>query len=245
MYLFSIMRKKYLFLLRSSIVLPFLLSGCQSLTTDFLQQHPRRGSFISMWEEISPAESRVSILGETGYVKARRAKYDPYKNLYSQAFLLANGSMVYEEQTDVPRRALLTPTEQIVQRYNKHNEVVAGRVSIDEKDIVRKQTEQGDIYYAYLASPDFKCYVFFRYSEDSRLNTGSNDGAGKSHYQAITGSFCGNPATADPSALEGELQQFIANVRFDNGDYTRREILQYTLSDAGSSMAGPAPAGSR
>ncbi|MFH1216456.1 MAG: hypothetical protein V1706_08140 [Pseudomonadota bacterium] len=186
-----------------------------------------------MWQEISPAESRVSIVVERGDVKARRAKYDPYKNLYSQAFLLSNGSMVYEEQTDVPSGAVLTPTEQIVQRYNKHNEIIAGRIGIDEKDIVRKPTEQGDIYYTYLESPDFKCYVFFRYSEDSRLYPSYDKGAGKSHYQAITGSFCGNPATADPLVLEGEMLQFMANVRFDNGDYTRREILKYAVSDAG------------
>ena len=242
---FSIMRKKYRLPLWSSIVLPVLLAGCQPLNADHFQQHPRRGAFISMWEEISPAESRVSILGESGYVKARRAKYDPHKNLYSQAFLLANGSMVYEEQTEVPKGAVLTPTEQIVKRYNKHNEVIAGRIRIAEKDIIRKQTKEGDVYYAYVESPDFRCNVFFRYSEDSRLYTGAEDGAKKSHYQAITGSFCGNPATADPLSLEGEMLRFVGNVRFDNGDYTRREILQYTVSDAGGSMQGPAPAGSR
>jgi hypothetical protein len=230
------MKKEYHFplslsaVLPYSLLLPFLLFGCQSLPADHLQQHPRRGSFISMWEEISPAESKVSIAVEMGYVKAQRAKYDPYKNLYSQAFLLSNGSMVYEQQSDVPKGAVLTPAEQIVQRYNKHNEIIAGSISIEEEDIVRKPTEQGDIYYTYLESSDFKCYVFFRYSEDSWLYSSYDEGEGQSHYQAITGSFCGNPATANPLTLEGEMLQFIANVRFDNGDYTRRQILQYAIS---------------
>jgi hypothetical protein len=232
------MRKQHYILLGSALVLPVVLAGCQPLTADLLQPHPRKGALVSMWEEISPAESRVSILEEEAYVKARRAKYDPRKNLYSQAFLLANGSMIYETRTDVPRWAVLTPEKQIVQRYNKHNELIAGKVSIAEKDIVRKQTDQGDIYYAYLKSTGIKCYVYFRYSEDSRLSADADDGSGKGHYQAITGSFCGDTATADPSILEGEMLQFIANVRFDNGDYTRREILQYTLSDAGQSVGG-------
>ena len=233
------MKKEYRFALGLSsllpyfLVLPFVLSSCQSLPADHLLQHPRRASFISMWEEISPAESKVSIVVERGYVKALRAKYDPYKNLYTQAFLLANGSMVYEQQSDVPKRAaVLTPTEQIIQRYNKHNELIAGRINIKEEDIVHKPTEQGDIYYTYLESPDFKCYVFFRYSEDSQLSSSYDENEGKSHYQAITGSFCGNPATADPLTLKEEMLQFIANVRFDNGDYTRQQILRNAISDA-------------
>jgi hypothetical protein len=213
------------------LVLPFVLSGCQPLPADHLQQHTRQGSFISMWEEISPAESKVSIMVERGYVKARRAKYNPYRNLYSQAFLLANGSMVYEQQSDVPKDAVLTPTEQIVQRYNKHNELIAGRINIAEEDIVKKTTEQGDIYYTYLESPDFKCYVFFRYSDDSQLSASYAEDEEGNHYQAITGSFCGNAATADAATLEGEMLQFITSVRFDNGDHTRRQILQSAISD--------------
>ncbi len=217
-------------------VLSFLtvgwLTGCQTSNFTGLQSdQPIAGknSFISFWEDISPAESKVSIMVERGNVKARRAKYDPYKNLYSQAFLLSNGSMVYEEQTDVPSRAILTPTEQIVRRYNQHNEILSNKITINEEDVVKKSSNDGDIYYTYIQAPELKCYVFFRYSEESKLKSGQSRKLNS--YQAITGSFCGNPETANPETLEVEMLDFLETVKFDNGDSARKEIIQSSVSE--------------
>lgn len=182
-------------------------------------------AMVSYWHEIAPAESRVSIVDKGGYIQARREKYDVKRNLFSQAFLLRNGSMVFEEQAYAQQGLFPSPAEQIVRRYSKHNEILSQKLHIHEDDVVKKANEGGDIYYTNVQSQSLSCYLFFRYSADSDVGPGIT-ALDAHYYQAVTGSFCA-PLDGGREELEDEMLDFVADIFFDDGDFTRKQIFYY------------------
>ena len=239
------MRKIFLYILTLSLIVAFS-SGClpkkkvtynyadNTYQTSNYSEHTnkrvktRGGSYhIARWENIPPAYSKISIISEKDVVKARRAKEDLGRGKLSQAFLLSNGSMIYEKHNNVSKSAVLSPAEQIMKRYNRHPKIVSNGITIQEQDIKKVKYNDGDAYYTLVQSPTLKCYLFFRYSEDTNLDPGPSWVT--PHYQAITGSYCGDPKSANVEALQTNMLSFLANVRFDNGEYTRKQILSAAL----------------
>jgi hypothetical protein len=178
---------------------------------------------VSYWQEISLAEVRGSVLDEGGYVKAVRQKQGAGQHLLSQAFLLQNGSMIYEEQGYARHGAFPSPAEQIVRRYSKHSEIVSRKVSILEDDVERKTSSGSDIYFTDINSQSLSCFLIFRYSADSDVGLDVAD-EDAHYYQAITGSFCAMPGHDGKENLQSEMISFVENVFFDDGDFVRKQI---------------------
>ncbi len=212
--------------IKKTAILLFVLTmvcACQSFSIKSVGMHD---SMVSYWQEIVPAESRVSVVDKGDYIKARREKHDVKRNLFSQAFLLRNGSMIFEEQAYAQHGAFLSPAEQIVRRYSKHNEILSRKLRIQEEDVVKKTSEGGDIYYTYVQSQSLSCYLFFRYSADSDVGPGVAD-VDAHYYQAVTGSFCAPPGGVEKEELEVEMLDFVSDIYFDDGDFTRKQIFYY------------------
>lgn len=200
--------------------------SCQS--TGSHSNRASKGSSMKLiqWENIPAADSRISIKDGQDLILARREKDESYRGLVSQAYKLTHGTMLFESRKDFPQEIVTTPEQEIISRYGSHPELLSLGLKVKAEDI--KKAPGSDLYYAILASPQKECFIYYRYSEDSKF-----DGATEEeplHYQAITGSSCASPGSAFAQRLEAEMLALAENVLFDDGKYARQQLLNNALS---------------
>jgi hypothetical protein len=180
------------------LFLPALLAACQPVSVT----QPQNGSHVSrskgiglvQWENIPAAEAKISIVDEGDAVLARREKKEERRSLLSQAFLLKNGSLLYEKRDNIsPEAKVYNPAREIVNRYGAHPELLSQGLTLQEDKIVAAPALPGDFSYALTESAKKKCVVFFGYSPDSVVKTETAEPV--RHYQALSGTICAAPGT--------------------------------------------------
>lgn len=181
---------------------------------------------IIQWERMPPAEALVSIADANGQVREGRAKYDQTQGLYSQAFKLRNGSILYERREGFKDGLAALPEEEIINRYANHPELAAKGLSLHRADIKKKTNQEGDIFYVVTESPVKRCFIFFRYADGVVLHAREGD----SHYQAVTGAMCVDPEVKSTAALEKEGLDLAGRILFDGGEDNRRQLFTEVLA---------------
>ena len=205
------------------LLLACIVSACQSTG---VQRTVRKGNghgFIK-WETIPAAESKISIIDEEGLVQARREKLVPHKKLLSQAFRLPNGSILYEKREKITADFhVLTSQEEIINRYASHKELLAKGLLVKEENIVQSSGITGDFSHVVIESAEKRCVIFFGYAEGSTVHTLPM--LYHRNYEALTGSICEQQGTASSETLEKDVMAFLSRIRFDDGEYTRKQLL--------------------
>ena len=205
------------------LLLACMVSACQSTVA---QHNIRKGNghtFIK-WESIPAAESKISIIDEEDLVQARREKLVPHKKLLSQAFRLPNGSILYEKREKITADFhVLTSQEEIINRYASHKELLSKGLLVKEKNIVQSSGITGDFSHVVIESAEKRCVIFFGYAEGSTVLT--LPAHYDRNYEALTGSICEQLGTASSETLEKDVMVFLSRIRFDDGEYTRKQLL--------------------
>ena len=210
------------------LFLPALLAACQPVSVS----QPQNGSHVSrskgiglvQWENIPAAEAKISIVDEGDAVLARREKKEERRSLLSQAFLLKNGSLLYEKRDNIsPEAKVYNPAREIVNRYGAHPELLSQGLTLQEDKIVAAPALPGDFSYALTESAKKKCVVFFGYSPDSVVKTETAEPV--RHYQALSGTICAAPGTPEAEEVERHTLALLGRVLFDDGAYTRQQLL--------------------
>lgn len=224
---------KRIFSFRQIVVAGLLAAVTSACQTTGVTAPPRQdgkhlagssGIGLIQWENIPAAEARISIVEEGDVVRAGREKKEERRSLLSQAFQLKNGSLLYEKRDNIsPEAQVFNPSLEIMNRYGGHPELLSMGLIVAAERIVDAPDLQGDFAYTVVASENKKCVVFFGYSPDSVINADNNEPF--RHYQAVTGTICAAAGTQEAEAVEQQALSFLGRILFDDGEYTRKQLL--------------------
>lgn len=176
------------------------------------------------WENLSIAETRVSILGDDPVV-ARRAQWEPVKNVYKEAMQTGNGVLQFERRKRVPKGQALPAAEELAKRYGSGKAAKEAGLKLDQANIRTVSIDSGEV--AYVVGQDkLACAIFFLYSKESFFEP--RDGI-EPQYQALHGTACEKPGSSKAQALEADIVDLASRVRFDEGRFSRTKIFAQAL----------------
>lgn len=214
------------FLLSATVVLA--LAACAPGADDAPVQTSLRsqaGVVATPWLPVSPAETRVSIVGDDP-VTARRSRWEPAKRLYAEAMQLPNGNMLFEKRRRVPAGQALPADEELVKRYAASKAAAEAGIVLDKAKVQRRKLDSGEVHYL-VGQDKRKCVVFFLYAPESLF--AARDGV-EPNYQAVNGIQCESPDSPRAAQLEQQVFDLVGRVRFDEGRQSRTKIFAAALA---------------